>query len=184
MKENNQLYHSKVELHSIKASANQEHFSLSLAIFDTIPIIFFCGNAFLISKHVSNYPFMIGITIIILAAIGKVIWKLVKSIFHKDLQILNRHFLPIMISGMCTMLIGLFYSIATDSYVFNTIRQQVSTFPSCIFFILSTIGLISLIIFRIKTNKKTFNTHSAPNWIGEIINSFTQIMLFIGLAYM
>lgn len=66
------------------------NFSLSLALFDTLPVIFFCLGMLLIASRFHNVFFLIGIILCTLAGCGKVLWKILIASSGYNIYLLNR----------------------------------------------------------------------------------------------
>lgn len=65
-------------------------FTLPLAFFDALPVIFFCIAMILIAFQFHNLFFLMGIILCTLAGCGKALWKILVTAKEYDIYILNR----------------------------------------------------------------------------------------------
>ena len=89
-------------------------FTLSMALMDSLPVLFFTISAILIALHCPRLLFLIGIFFVILAGLLKVGWKL----------------------------IALF--VDHTKWSVSAIIAHITHFPSCLFFLIGIAGLLYL----------------------------------------
>lgn len=148
-----------------------KNFTIQLALFDTLPVLFFTIAMSIIALHFNSIAFKFGVLLCALTGFGKVIWKIIVALKNKDIHILftqMRIFMPI---GFLMMLIGIIINR-------NTIHlHKAFTFPSVLFFIITVVGMICMSIFAIKLD----NTKTKSNWIEQITNTIAQLSFLIGV---
>lgn len=84
-----------------------EKFSLGLALFDALPVIFFSAAMILIAMHFRVAAFIAGAICCTAAGLGKVCWKIIIAETGKDIWPLNRQLRILMPAGFALMIIGL-----------------------------------------------------------------------------
>lgn len=150
-------------------------FTLSLAIVDVVPVIFFSMAMILLTRKFPSKLFSIGALLVVFAGMCKVLWKQIVVLKKKNIWFL-------FVQMRITMPIGMLLIIASlivnkDMIFINSIIQSVITYPQAVFFILGSIGMLTMLIFAfVLDNKKLIN-----NWIEQIVNSISQICFFIGV---
>lgn len=154
-----------------------ESFSLNLALFDAIPVIFFCAAMFLIAFRFDSLLFSIGSICCIAAGLVKVIWKIILSAAKKDIHILNIQLRALMPTGFLLIIVGLFSGMNPESW--KTLGEYIASFPSCILFCITFVGMILMGIFAWKLD----GTKARSNWIEQITNAVAQGCFFLGVWF-
>lgn len=160
---------------STKEEYTIEGVSVSMALVDAIPVLFFAGSSIVISLLFKSPVFTIGAIFSTLAGLGKVIWKLLLAAKKKNIFLLNKQFRILMPLGFLLMLVSLV--IEHNRISMTTIWANVSAFPSCIFFLLGVVGMILMCIFA----KKLDSSDAKSNWIEQITNGIAQGCFFLAL---
>ena len=155
-----------------------ENFTLSLALFDALPVIFFCISMLLIALHFKNVLFIIGAIFCTCAGLGKVIWKILVASTGKDIVLLNRQLRVLMPTGFLFIIIGAITG-RNNIHLYKLI-QQILTFPACILFALTVLGLIFMTVFAFTLD----GTKARSNWIEQITNTIAQGCLLLGIISM
>lgn len=148
-----------------------KNFTIQLALFDALPVIFFSTAMIVIASHFNSLSFKIGVLLCTLTGMAKVLWKIIIALKRKDIHILfvqMRIFMPI---GFLLMLIGIFANIHSIHL------YKALTFPSMIFFTITIVGMICMSIFAIKLD----STKARSNWIEQITNTIAQFCFLIGI---
>lgn len=160
---------------STKEEYTIEGISISMALVDTLPVIFFSGSSVLISMIFGSWIFAAGAICSALAGLGKVLWKFILAWKHKNIFILNKQMRYLMPAGFVLMLVSLI--IEHDRIVISDIITAVISFPSCIFFVIGILGIIGMCILA----KKMDHSSVKSNWIEQITNGIAQGSFFIEL---
>lgn len=166
------------------AEETHEGFTVSLALVDSLPVIFFIGTTVLLAMGITGVPqiiFGIGAAASALAGTGKVLWKLFLGLGLGDIKFLNKMFLPFQISGFMVMLVGAIVGTFTKDINWAVVGKAVISLPSGLCF-LAGIGAMGFMGWvRKKYDKATFNTDAKKNWIAQFTNVFAQGMMFLGV---
>ena len=162
------------------AKKNYEKFPLSLALFDALPVLFFCISMILIGINYKNTVFMIGAVLCTLAGVGKVVWKIIIAGTRKDFVILNRQMRVIMPIGFLCIIIGIVMGASAGNIDAGALMAGILSFPSALFFIVTIIGMICMMVFAVKLD----STKLSSNWIEQITNAIAQGCLLLGILSM
>lgn len=91
-----------------KENDNVLEASVGMAVVDALPVLCFSASMILIGQVYQSAVFMVGAVLCVLAGVGKVLWKLILAIAHKDVPILFRQFRFLMPAGFVLMVVSLF----------------------------------------------------------------------------
>lgn len=155
-----------------------DDFTLSLAIVDAIPVLFFCASMVVVGILFKSVLFVIGAAMTLFAGTVKVIWKIIvvqkrKNIWWMFLQM--RILMPI---GMLLMLLSVIINHSRINM--STLFVAVTSMPSLVFFIVGLIGMILMTIFMFKLDSSDVKS----NWIEQITNGIAQVSIFIGILFL
>lgn len=155
-----------------------DDFTLSLAIVDAIPVLFFCASITVVGILFKSILFVIGAAMTLFAGAVKVIWKIIvvqkrKNIWWMFLQM--RILMPI---GMLLMLLSVIINHSRINM--STLFTDVTSMPSLVFFIVGLIGMILMTIFMFKLDSSDVKS----NWIEQITNGIAQVSIFIGILFL
>lgn len=157
---------------------NYENFTLSLALFDALPVLFFCIGMLLIAARFKNVLFIAGAILCTCAGCGKVLWKILVASTEKDIILLNRQLRVLMPVGFLLIIAGM---ITGRSNIHLTeLTQKILTVPTCIFFAITVIGMICMTVFAFTLD----GTKARSNWIEQITNAVAQGCLLAGIISM
>lgn len=159
---------------------NQKHyedFPLSLALFDALPVIFFCCAMLVISVKYKNKIFLTGAVVCTVAGIGKVLWKIIIAASKKDITWLNKQLRFVMPAGFLLVLIGTVMGIANGSIQGQVLRSTVCSMPAGGFFTVTVLAMIMMSIFAVKLD----GTKLRSNWIEQITNAIGQLCFLVGV---
>lgn len=152
-----------------------QNFTLSLALFDALPVIFFCIGMLLIAARFQNILFLIGVILCTCAGCGKVLWKILVASNGKDIHILNRQLRILMPVGFLLVIGGMI--VGRNHINFSMLFNQISAFPTSLFFGITIIGMICMSIFAVKLD----GTKARSNWIEQITNAVAQGCFLLGV---
>lgn len=161
----------------INMEKNYEDFSLGLAFFDALPVLFFSIAMLLIAARFQNIWFIIGAILCSCAGLLKVIWKIIIAGMKKDFVWLNRQMRFLMPGGFLLMVIGLFTGMSVAGL--HTLVRLVCSVPSVFFFGATVIGMICMSVFACKLDP----TKSRSNWIEQITNAISQGCFLLGVIF-
>ena len=152
-----------------------DDFTLSLALVDALPVLFFAISMGLIASRFTSVLFGLGAAVIVLASCGKVLWKLLLGLRKQNIPWLNRYFIPCQISGFVLILLSLVLHFRTIRW--EELLVQLTHFPSALFFLLWLCGMGCMSWYR----KNRFDNSLKANWTAQIINTVTQGALLVGI---
>lgn len=152
-----------------------EGFTLSLALVDALPVLFFGGSSILIGLLFASPLFLVGASLIFLGGFLKVMWKVILAVKNKDIPFLNKQMKYTMLTGFGVVVASL---IAERKRIDGkAIRKAVTTLPLLPFIIVYFLGMTAMGIL----GKKLDSTKVRSNWIEQCVNGFSQGALFVGL---
>ena len=152
-----------------------EGFTLSLALVDALPVLFFAASMAIIAGRFNSPLFVVGVILSVAAGCCKVLWKLILGIRGKNIQWLNRIFLPTQCAGFLLILIGIV--LRAEQIQWGGLLGCLTSLPAALFFVL-WIGLMGFMgWFR----KNRFHNTARDNWIAQIVNTVAQLSLLIGI---
>lgn len=148
-----------------------EDFPIALALVDAIPVLLFGISVLIMAGRLQNILFVVGASVITLAGCGKVLWKLILAVWKKNIQWLNRYYVPCQIVVFLLAVVGLAVGFATIRWA------TILKFPRILFCLAWLTGLCTMGWYR----KKHFDNSTSANWTAQIINSVTQTALLIAV---
>lgn len=152
-----------------------EKFSLGLALFDALPVIFFSTAMILIAMHFRVAAFIAGAICCTAAGLGKVCWKIIIAATGKDIWPLNKQLRILMPAGFALMIAGLV--IGMDRKLWQTLGVCVVSFPAVLLFGITVVGMVLMGIFA----KKLDGTKVKSNWIEQITNVIALGCFLLGV---
>ncbi len=150
-----------------------EDFPLSLALFDALPVLFFSAAVVLIGLNYKNPFFITGSILCTLAGVGKVLWKIIIAATKRDIAWMNRQLRILMPAGFFLIIIG----IVTGPANIHTLKGEIFSLPSGIFFGIALLGMVLMSIFAVRLD----GTKLRSNWIEQITNAVAQGCFLLGV---
>lgn len=160
---------------SITRETIPEGFSVSLALVDLIPVVFFRLSAIRIGKLFSSTLFMLGAGICLISGVVKVLWKLIAAVSRKNVWPMFVQMRILMPVGFLAMLTALIVDRGNLSGA--AIFAGLTGFPACIFFGLGILGMVLMTIFAVRLD----SSDPKANWLEQGVNGMAQTCFFIGL---
>ncbi len=148
--------------------------SVGMAIVDALPVLCFSASMILIGQIYQSAVFMVGAVLCVLAGVGKVLWKLILAIAHKDVPILFRQFRFLMPAGFVLMII----SLAINRPSLSALWKNVSSFPCNILFLIALIGFVVMGILGAKLDSSS----KKANWIEQIVNLVAELCILFAVV--
>ena len=152
-----------------------EDFTLSLAVVDAFPVLFFAGSMILIGLLFSSPLFMIGAALCFWAGAAKVIWKVIVVTRKKNVWWLFLQMRIVMPIGFALMLLAVILNLKAIDL--SAVIAAVISAPSVFFFAAGLIGMILMGIFASKLDSSDLRS----NWIEQLTNTFAQAAFFFGI---
>ena len=150
-------------------------FSVSMALADLIPVVFFGLSAVKAGSLFHSALFMAGAVICLFSGVVKVGWKLIAAVSQRNIWPMFVQMRILMPVGFLTMLIAL----AVDRAGLNgeAMLAGLTGFPACLFFLVGALGMILMLVFAFRMDSSDLKV----NWMEQAVNSLAQICFFIGL---
>ena len=158
-----------------KKNASYEGFTLSLALVDALPVLFFGGSSIILGLLFKSPLFVIGACLIFLGGLGKVLWKIILATKKKDVAFLNKQMKYTMMTGFFLVLLSVIINIKRISL--SAMGTALVSFPACIFFLLFVAGMVTMGVLA----KKLDSSVAKNNWVEQCVNGVAQLCLFIAL---
>ena len=152
-------------------------FTLSLALFDAIPVLLFSAAAIIAGYNLNSTLFLIGAVICTLSGTMKVIWKITVAATQKDLKPLNIQMRFLMPCGFLLIITGLI--IDAPKINFKLISANATSMPAILFYSITITGMILMSIFAFKLD----STKAKSNWTEQITNAVAQLALLLGVIF-
>lgn len=154
-----------------------EGFTLSLALVDAIPVLFFGASMIMVAARFNSPLFIVGAVVSTLAGCCKVLWKLILGIWKKDVRWLNKPFVPMQATGFMLMLVS--FVIGFGKINWGNLLSAVTGFPSIALFALWIAMMGTMGWFR----KNKFDNSAKANWTAQFINCVGQGALFFAILF-
>lgn len=152
----------------------KQEFTLSLALADALPVLFFGAAAAVLGVKLQSALFLLGAVLCLLAGAGKVVWKLLIALRGKDVAFLGAQLRYVMPAGFALMLVG---AMLAERETVRALLQSASRLPSAAFFALGVAGVIAMIVCAKKFDRRDVR----GNWIEQCINAAAQASVLAGV---
>ena len=153
-----------------------EGFTLSLALFDALPVLFFAASMTILAGRLNSPLFAAGAALSVAAGCCKVLWKLILGVRRKNIAWLNRVFVPAQCTGFLLLLLAV--AVKAGEIPWELVWQRLVSFPALLFFAL-WFGLMGYMgWFR----KHRFRNTARDNWTAQTINTAAQLSLLLAIC--
>lgn len=152
-----------------------EGFSVSLALMDMIPVIFFGLSAIRIGRLLKSKLFQLGAVICLGSGVVKVLWKIIAAVLQKNIWPMFVQMRILMPVGFLLLIVALI--IGHKKLNGPAILKGFTSFPSCIFFAVAVIGMLLMAVFAYQLDSSDIRV----NWLEQSVNATAQICFFIGV---
>lgn len=165
-----------------------EGFTVSMALVDALPVIFFSATIFMIAlalkgSGITFWVCIIGAIMIIISGLCKVLWKLLLGLKVGDVKILNKIFVPFMAGGFLITVVGVIIGTITKAIKWGAVIHAMTSLPAIIFFIFGIFALCAMGVLRSSKKREDFNKDAKKNWIAQFTNAFAQGMVMLGTLF-
>ncbi len=155
-----------------------EDFTLSLALVDALPVLFFGASVILIGLIFKNALFLTGAILCFWAGAAKVLWKIIvvkkkKNVWWMFLQM--RIAMPV---GFSVMLLAVILN--RNAIDLHTVLAAVLSLPSVVFFAIGALGMVLMGVFAAKLDSSDVRS----NWIEQLTNAAAQAAIFTGILFL
>lgn len=167
-------------------------YSLGLALFDAVPVVFFLMSTMVIYSMYGSPIFLAGAIASFLGGSAKVLWKLIVVLKKRDVSVLTLAFRILMFGGFGLMLLAAVISEVSDLIhgvpggsvsgnpgtmrTLGVLWHALTMMPATLFFIAGTAGMCCMGYLGSHMDKS-----ARSNWIEEITNALAQLAFLIGV---
>lgn len=152
-----------------------QDFTLSLALFDALPVIFFGISMIIIGTKFNSSLFIVGSILATFAGLSKVIWKIIVVKLKKNIWFFFVQMRITMPIGLLMIILSLI--IQRNNIDIQNIFNIIISLPQLIFFIFGIIGMLMMLVFGFTLD----GTKKKNNWIEQITNCLAQFFFLIGI---
>lgn len=152
-----------------------EGFSVSLALVDLVPVVFFGLSAVRVGELFESALFTFGAVVCLAAGVVKVLWKLIAAVTQKNIWPMFVQMRILMPAGFALMIAALIAERAKLNGA--AILAGLTGFPACVFFALGALGMAFMIYCALRMDSSDPKT----NWLEQAVNAAAQICFFVGL---
>ena len=152
-----------------------ENFTLSLALVDALPVLFFGGSMILIGLLFGNPLFLIGATLCFWAGAAKVLWKIIVVTKKKNIWWMFLQMRIVMPAGFVLMILAVILN--RNAINLSAVFAAVISLPSVLFFVVGVIGMVLMGVFAAKLDSADVRS----NWIEQLTNTVSQAAIFVGI---
>ena len=152
-----------------------EDFTLSLALVDALPVLFFGGSMILTALLFKSRLFLTGALLCFWTGAAKVLWKIVVVKKKKNIWWLFLQMRIVMPIGFALMLLSVILN--RKAIRFAAVLTAVTSFPSVIFFALGILGMVLMGVFASRLDSSDLRS----NWIEQLTNTAAQAAIFAGI---
>ena len=155
-----------------------EDFTLSLALVDALPVLFFGGSMILIGLLFGSPLFLIGAALCFWAGAAKVLWKIIVVTKKKNVWWMFLQMRIVMPVGFALMILSVFLN--RSAIDLSTAFAAVVSLPSVLFFAAGLFGMVLMGVFAVKLDPADVRS----NWIEQLTNAIAQASVFAGICFL
>lgn len=152
-----------------------EGFTLSMALVDCLPVLFFSISSAILATRFDSRLFRAGVLLVILAGALKAGWKFVVALRHRDLRFLNRQMRYLMPTGFLLIILALV--IDRSRWSIAAVIRHITNVPALFLFLTGAAGLGLMVWFANKKDRRD----AKANWKEQITNSVAQFCIMLGI---
>ena len=152
-----------------------EDFTLSMALVDCLPILFFSISSAILAARFDSRLFRAGVLLVILAGVLKAGWKFVIALQHRDLRFLNRQMRYLMPAGFLLVILSLV--VDRSSWSIEAVIRHMTNVPPLFLFLTGAAGMGLMVWFAQKKDRRD----AKANWKEQITNSVAQFCIMLGI---
>ena len=150
-----------------------EGFTLSLALVDALPVLFFGIATLVLGLKIGSALFAIGALLCFVGGAGKVAWKFVIALAHKNIPLLAKQMQFLMPVGFLLMIVGAIICGQRTLQVFGALASM----PSIILMILWLACMCAMGYFASHADQN----NARSNWIEQLTNTAGQAALLFAI---
>ena len=149
-------------------------YTLGLALVDLAPVLLFLLSGLIMFSMYESPLLLVGVLACFTGGLCKALWKLIVVIRKKDYPVLTRAFHILMPAGFVLMILS---ALLGGKTALAGLWRSVTMMPAAILFAAAFI-LMCLMGYL----GSQMDSSSRSNWIEELINTFAQLALLIGMV--
>lgn len=153
-----------------------DDFSLGLAIFDGLPVLFFGIATIMLGSLLRNPLFLMGAFMCFFAGVCKVLWKIIVVIKRKNIWWMFMQMRIVMPVGLLMMVLS--FLISWRKPEVRESLHNIIVFPVNCFFIAFLVGMVLMMIFAFTLD----GAKAKNNWIEQITNALAQFAFILGIV--
>lgn len=158
----------------IKDNGNTfEGFTLSLALVDALPVALFCLSAVTLGSRLESPLFVVGAVVAFVGGAGKVLWKLLIAVVHRNMRWLSRQMRFVMPVGFALMVVGL----ALRAGELPALLGGLMRLPSLVFLLAWLVCMVAMGYFAGHRQQDD----ARDNWVEQGVNALGQACLLAAL---
>ena len=154
-----------------------EGFTIKLALFDLLPVLFFGASGVLLGVMLDNIFVIICAILVFLSGFIKALWKIIVAKKKKNIWWMFKQMRIMMPVAYVGLIVAIIISLITHQSIHISLLWG---FPQIIFFILGILGMIGMIVCA----KSLDSSNAKSNWLEQGINSLAQLCFLVGLICM
>ena len=155
-----------------------ENFTLSLALVDALPVLFFGGSMILIGLLFGNPLFLIGATLCFWAGAAKVLWKIIVVTKKKNIWWMFLQMRIVMPAGFVLMILAVILN--RNAINLSAVFAAIVSLPSVLCFAVGVIAMVLMGVFAAKLDSADVRS----NWIEQLTNGVAQAAIFMGILFL
>ncbi|MCC8141973.1 MAG: alpha/beta hydrolase [Lachnospiraceae bacterium] len=148
--------------------------TIRMAVADAIPVICFAASMVLICHFYNTVIIEVWAVLCVLAGLGKVLWKLILAVSHRDRAILNKQFRYLMTAGAILIVV----SVIVRRPSLAVIWKNIASFPCNLLFVIAVAAFVVMGILDARMDM----TKQRANRIEQTINLIAQICILLGVV--
>ena len=152
-----------------------EGFSVSMALVDLLPVVFFGLSAMTAGRLFHSALFVAGALVCLLSGGVKVLWKLIAAVSRRNIWPMFVQMRVLMPLGFLMMLAALIVDRAKLSL--PAVLAGLVRFPACVFFAAGALGMALMFVFAFCRD----SSDARVNWQEQTVNAIAQLCILIGL---
>lgn len=143
-------------------------FTLGLALVDCVPVALFAIAGIVLGLAADSPLFVAGMALATIAGAGKVAWKLLIVLAHRDVPLLARQFRITMPAGFALLVCGLAFDMR--AMTFGQLVMALTSMPAVVFLVA---GIALLVVMGVLGARGSRDS-ARDNWHEELVNSAAQ----------
>ena len=152
-----------------------KNFTLSLALVDALPVLFFGSSMILIGLLFKSLLFLIGAAMYFWAGAAKVLWKIIVVTKGKNIRWMFLQMRMVMPIGFVLMALAVILN--RNAIDLSAVFAAIISLPSVIFFAIGVTGMVLMGVFASKLDSADLRS----NWIEQLTNTVAQAAIFVGI---